>query len=359
VADGESLSRIQAAVAAPILGATESVVGVLYGVRWLTPDRAQTGTVTELEARLVELLAGAVGAGLARQEEEKRAAAARIRYEEFLTPELARHLLERPDLLAGRAAEVTVLFADIRGFSGVCERLGPTETVRWVSDVFAELSRCVQAEAGVLVDYIGDELLAMWGAPVDQPDQADRACRAGLAMLGRLPDLNQRWEATIGRPVAIGIGIHTGMAHVGNVGTQYKFKYGPLGPTANLASRLEGATKYLRSPILITGATRSKLEGNFATRRLTRARVVNIVEPVELVELTADVPQGWAELRDAYEAALTDFEAGRQLEATRRIGPILVAYPNDGPALLLLTRAVQALQPTAAPFDPVWVLPGK
>ena len=115
-----------------------------------------------MEARLIELLAGAVGAGLARQEEEKRAAAARIRYEEFLTPELARHLLERPDLLAGRAAEVTVLFADIRGFSGVCERLGPTETVRWVSDVFAELSRCVQAEAGVLVDYIGDELLAMW-----------------------------------------------------------------------------------------------------------------------------------------------------------------------------------------------------
>ena len=178
-------------------------------------------------------------------------------------------------------------------------------------------------------------------------------------MFARLPDLNQRWEATIGRPVAIGIGIHTGMAHVGNVGTQYKFKYGPLGPTANLASRLEGATKYLRTPILITGATRSKLEGNFATRRLTRARVVNIVEPVELVELTADVPQGWAELRDAYEEAITDFEAGRQLEATRRIGPILVAYPNDGPALLLLTRAVQALQPTAAPFDPVWVLPGK
>jgi adenylate cyclase len=357
--EGASLARIQAAVAAPILSPAGTVIGVLYGVRWVTPDRIQTHTVTELEARLVELLAGAVGAGLARLEEEKRAAAARVRYEEFLTPELARHLLEQPELLTGRSAEVTVLFADIRGFSGVCEHLGPSETVRWLSDVFAELSVCVQAEAGVLVDYIGDEVLAMWGAPVDQPDQADRACRAARAMLARLPALNVRWEGTIGRPVAIGVGIHTGMAHVGNVGTQYKFKYGPLGPTANLASRLEGATKYLRTPILITGATRSKLGADVATRRLTQARVVNIAEPVELVELNANVPSGWDELREGYEAALADFEAGRLLETTRRLGPILVAHPNDGPALLLLTRAVQALQPNTPTFDPVWILPGK
>jgi adenylate cyclase len=358
-AEGASLARIQAAVAAPILGSTGAVVGVLYGVRWLTPDRMQTGTVTEVEARLVELLAGAVGAGLARLEEEKRASTARIRYEEFLTPELARHLLEQPDRLAGRAAEITVLFADIRGFSGVCEKLGPSETVLWVSDVFAELSECVRAESGVLVDYIGDELLAMWGVPVDQPDQADRACRAARAMLGHLPALNERWEKTIGRPVAIGIGIHTGTAHVGNIGTRYKFKYGPLGPTPNLASRVEGATKYLRVPLLITGTTRAKLSEGFATRRLTRVKVVNIAEPVDLVELPADVPESWNELRDGYEAALADFEGGRMLDATHRLGPLLVAHPNDGPALLLLTRAVQALQPNAPPFDPVWVLPGK
>ena len=73
----------------------------------------------------------------------------------------------------------------------------------------------------------------------------------------------------------------------------------------------------------------------------------------------ADVPPGWAELRDGYEAALADFEAGRPLDATRRLGPLLVAHPDDGPALLLLTRAVQARQPNATPFDPVWVLPGK
>ena len=202
--------------------------------------------MTELEARLVELLAGAVGAGLARLEEEKHAAAARVRYEEFLTPELARHLLEQPDLLAGRAVEVTVLFADIRGFSGVCERLGPAETVRWVSDVLGELSDCVQAEAGVLVDYIGDELMAMWGAPADQPDQADRACRAARAMLGRLPALDTRWR-TIDWPA----GSRSASASTpawptsATSARSYKFKYGPLGPTANLASRVRGGDEVL------------------------------------------------------------------------------------------------------------------
>jgi adenylate cyclase len=358
-ADGASIARIQAAVAAPILSPRGGVLGVLYGVRWVTLDRMQTRSVTELEARLVELLAGAVAAGLARLEEEKAAASARVRYEEFLTPELARHLLDQPDLLVGRAAEVTVLFADIRGFSGICERLAADEIVRWLSDVLAELSECVQAENGVLVDYMADELLAMWGAPVAQPDQAVRACRAARAMLGRLPALDARWRGSIGTSLGLGIGVHTGLAHVGNLGTKYKFKYGPLGPTANLANRLEGATKYLRVPLLVTGATREKLGDGFMTRRLTRARVVNIAEPVELVELAADPPPGWIELRDAYEAALADFEAGRLLDATRRLGPLLAAHPDDGPALLLLTRAVQALQPNAPPFDPVWVLPGK
>jgi adenylate cyclase len=359
VGGGASLARVQAAVAAPILNQHGAVVGVLYGVRWLSPSRLQSGSLTELEARLVELLAGAVGAGLARLEEEKNAASARVRYEEFLTPELARHLIDQPDLLSGRSAEVTLLFADIRGFSGVCEKLGPADTVAWVSDVMAEMSEAVQAEGGVLVDYMGDELLAMWGAPVEQRDQADRACRTARAILARLPKIDARWRSTIGRATGLGVGIHTGIAHVGNVGTKYKFKYGPLGPTANLASRVEGSTKYLRVPVLVTGATRTQLSADFATRRLTKARVVNIAEPVELVELANDPPAGWAELRDGYEAALADFEAGNPLAAARRLGPLLAAHPDDGPALFLLTRAVQALQPNAPPFDPVWVVPGK
>ena len=359
-ADAPSLVGVKAVVAAPILNSHGNVIGALYGERRDKPGGSRpTGPISNLEAMLVEVLAGAVAAGLARLDEEKLAAAARVRYEEFLTPELARHLVAQPDLLDGREIEVTVLFADIRGYSGTCEALGAETSVSWVSDVLGELSDCVRAEGGVLVDYIGDELMAMWGAPGEQPDHAARACRAARAMLARLPALDARWKSTCKKDLGIGVGIHTGNAHVGNVGTKHKFKYGPLGPTNNLASRVQGATKYVRVPMLITGETKARLGDGFATRRLTRVRVVNIVEPVELVQLVADPPSGWDELRDGYEAALADFEAGRTLDAIRRLGPLLAAHPDDGPALLLLTRAVQARQPNPPEFDPVWVLPGK
>ncbi len=354
-----SLAAVQAVVAAPILNARGDVIGALYGDRRSAAAGSARGAITELDAKLVEMLAGAVAAGLARLDEEQRAVTARVRYEEFLTPELARYLLAQPELLEGQEIEVTVLFADIRGYSGVCEKLGPEASVAWVSDVLGELSDCVRAEGGVLVDYIGDELMAMWGAPAEQPDHAARACRAARAMLARLPGLDKRWRPKCVQRLEIGVGAHTGMAHVGNVGTKHKFKYGPLGPTNNLASRVQGATKFLRVPMLVTGATRARLDHEFATRRLTRVKVVNIIEPVELVQLVADPPPGWNQLRDDYEAALADFEAGRTLDAIRRLGPLLAAHPDDGPALLLLTRAVHARQPHAPEFDPVWVLPGK
>jgi adenylate cyclase len=360
IADTPNLANVQAVVAAPILSRRGDVVGALYGERRATDSQPAHGAILELEAKLVELLAGAVAAGLARLEEEQQAAAARVRYEEFLTPELARHLLAQPSLLEGREVEITVLFADIRGYSGVCERLGAEESVRWVSEVLGELSDCVRAEGGVLVDYIGDELMAMWGAPIVQPDHAARACRAAAAMLGRLAALDARWRAKTDKPLEIGVGIHTGPAHVGNVGTRHKFKYGPLGPTNNLASRVQGATKYVGVPMLITGATRARLGDGFATRRLTRVKVVNINEPVDLVQLTTEPPPRWAELRDGYEAALADFEIAALPRVIRGLGAVLTTHPDDGPSLLLLTRAVQALQPNAPKtFDPVWVLPGK
>jgi adenylate cyclase len=114
-----------------------------------------------------------VATGLARQQQERAALQAQIRFEQFFGPELARHLKRAPDLLEGRDAEVTLLFGDVRNFSHFSEQLGPEGTLRWIGDVMGDLSECVLAEAGVLVDYIGDALLAMWGAPREQSDQVE------------------------------------------------------------------------------------------------------------------------------------------------------------------------------------------
>ncbi|MBY0526388.1 MAG: adenylate/guanylate cyclase domain-containing protein [Gemmataceae bacterium] len=352
-----SLVDVKAVVAAPILDRNGAVIGALYG------DRRHGGHATKpisrLEAMLVELLATGVAAGLARIEQEQAALTARVQFEQFFTPELTRQLAAHPDLLEGRDAEVSILFADIRGFSRVSGRLGPAGTFEWIGDVMGELSESVLSHQGVLVDYIGDELMAMWGAPEAQPQHALLACRAALDMLQRIPRINARWEARLGEKMGLGIGINTGTARVGNTGSQRKFKYGPLGPTVNLASRVEGATKYLKTRFLVTEATRARLDASFTARRLCQVRVVHIIQPVTLFELRPSDSSDALQFQTNYERALVAFESGLFREATTTLGKHLEEFPDDGPALVLMARAVNALVEDPNPFNSVWDLPGK
>jgi adenylate cyclase len=354
-----SLTGVTAVVAAPVLDPRGELVGALYGDRRQGVGPGQQRPITRLEALLVELLAVAVAAGLARRQHVEAAEAARVRFEQFFTPELARHLAAQPDLLQGREAEVSVLVCDIRGYGRISERLGARGTVDWLGDVLEALSECVQARQGVLVDYVGDELMAMWGAPAEQPDHARLACRAALDMLARLPDLDGRWRAKVGEPLGLGIGVNTGLACVGNVGSRRKFKYGAQGHTVIVASRVQGASKYLRTGLLVTGATHARLGEGFAARRLGRVRVVNIGGPVELYELAASEETPWPRVRADYEEGLTAFEEQRFGEAAQVLGNLLADLPGDGPSLVLLGRAVNALLEGPAPGHPVWELPGK
>ncbi|HLJ92027.1 MAG TPA: adenylate/guanylate cyclase domain-containing protein [Gemmataceae bacterium] len=356
---GASLIGVKAVVASPILQRDGTVIGVLYGERRRDIRSATETPIAELEAMLVELLAGGVAAGLARLEQEKAALAARFQFEQFFTPELSRQLEARPDLLEGRDTEVTLLFCDIRGFSRVSERLGPVGTVQWLRAVMGALSDCVRAHAGVLVDYIGDELFAMWGAPEVQPAHAQLACRAALDMLSVLPELNRQWQQALGEPMDLGIGINTGIAQVGNTGTRHKFKYGPLGNTVNLASRVQGATKHFMTKLLITGATQAALGEGFEARRLCRVRVVNIHEPVELYELPTPNHPCWADAKREYEAGLAEFENQNFHQAARILANLRGKCPDDGPALLLLSRVVNCMVKPHAPADLVWELSEK
>jgi adenylate cyclase len=351
--------NVVAVVAAPILNRHNAVIGALYGERRYNPSTLEMESITELEAMLVEVLARGVAAGLARLEQEQQVMAARVQFEQFFTPELARQLARQPDLLKGRDTEVSLLFCDIRRFSRISERLGPARTVEWISAVMGSLSDCVRAHDGVLVDYIGDELIAMWGAPEPQPNHARRACQAALDMLGKLPELNETWQTFLGEPMDVGIGINTGVARVGNTGSHHKFKYGPLGHTVNLASRVQGVTKYLKCRLLITGATQSQLDDSWATRRLCQVQVVNIDEPVTLYELApAGLPE-WGNGKEVYEQALAEFEAKDFTSAARALGNWRVQQQHDEPALMLLYRSVRCMVEGAAPGHPVWVLTEK
>jgi len=354
-----SLKDIRALVAAPILGGHGEVVGVLYGDRRLGGSQLGTDLITELQARLVDLLASGVAAGLARLDQEQQALAARVRFEQFFTPELAEQLALHPDLLEGRDGIVTVLFCDVRRFSRISESLEPAQTGAWIGDVMGVLSECVRARGGVLVDYYGDGLMSMFGAPQARPDHACLACQAALDILAQLPELNARWGPIIRQKMELGLGIHTGRARLGNTGSRIKFKYGPLGATVNLASRVEGATKYLKCNVLLTGETRAMLDQTFRTRRLCRVRVMGMATPVELFQLAAESGSGWQEACAAYEKGLGEFESGDFDAAARTLGDWRARQPADGPAVVLLNRITQCLVEQPDPFDPIWVLPGK
>lgn len=352
-----SLMGVKALVAAPILSPQGEVIGVLYGDRMSKSDGLRP--ITHIEALLVELLASGIAAGLARVEQEQAALRARVQFEQYFTPRLSQRLSANPELLDGREEEVSVMFCDIRGFSRITDRLGAKRTVNWTGDVLGALSECVMREEGVLVDYVGDELMAMWGAPDQQPDHARRACRAGLDMLAQLPALNQRWHAELSEPIRIGIGINSGMASVGNVGSHIKFKYGPRGTVVNIASRVQGANKFWKTSLLVTGTTHAHLDPDFCSRRLGQVRVVNIAEPVTLHEVVASGKASCPKLQQDYEAALAQFEKKEFRQAIRILGNLLPDYPEDGPAFVLMARAVQCLVEEPEKFDAVWTLPGK
>jgi adenylate cyclase len=354
-----STAGIDAVVAAPILDRRGKVIGALYGERRLESIAAIHRPISKLEASLVEVLASGVAAGLARVEQEQAALRARLQMEQFFGQRLAAKLVEHPELLEGRETDVSVLVCDIRGFSRIAEKLGPARTVEWVSDCMGDLTQCVLDHEGVVVDYVGDELMAMWGAPEHQPDHAARACRTALAMVEGLPRLSERWQRVIREPLQLGIGVNSGIAQVGNVGSKIKFKYGPLGNTVNLASRVQGANKHLKTNMLITDATRDGLDPSFQSRRLCQVRVVNIAQPVTLYELVGSASNDWITMRSDYEQALDHFTKGEFRQACRTLGRIILDHPDDGPSITLLSRAVACLVQTPDPFDAVMVLPGK
>jgi adenylate cyclase len=278
----QSLANVDAVVVSPIFGLNDEVSGVLYGSRtWKGIGR---GNIRPLEAQVVQLLAAAVGDNLART----AATRTRAQFEQFFSPELVRELERNPALLEGRNQEVTILVSDLRGFTNLSERLGPETTCRIVRDIMERLSDQIVAHGGVIVDYAGDGILAMWNAPVAQADHAARACKAALAMLAEMPGLNTKWQETVGNPMAIGVGINTGEAQVGNTGSSRKLKYGPHGLTVNLASRVQDATKKVGAPLLISDAVRTRLAGPFTTKSVGTVELKGISEPVELFALSSE-----------------------------------------------------------------------
>src|SRR5207249_1906686 len=145
----------------------------------------------------------------------------------------------------------------------------------------------------------------------------------------------ERWHAELAEPIRLGIGVNSGRASVGQIGSHIKFKYGPRGSVVNVASRVQGANKFWKTALLITEHTHSHLDAAFSTRRLGPVRVVNIAEPVTLYEMAPPGQSHWAGLKQNYEIALAQFEKREFRQAARTLGNMLPDFPDDGPSFVL------------------------
>ena len=222
-----------------------------------------------------------------RAEREKRHL--REAFQRYLAPKVMNLVLAEPRRLAlgGERREVAILFSDIRAFTEIAERLSPRQLTAMLQEYFEAMSDEVFREDGVLDKYIGDGVMAFWGAPVEQADHADRAVRAARAMIDRLSGLQERWHRAGLPAFDIRIGINVGVATVGNVGSSRRFDYTAIGDTVNVAARLEELNKAHGSRIIISESTRNQLTIPVEVRDLGEVRLTGRRGAVRAFEVIA------------------------------------------------------------------------
>ncbi|HZR11444.1 MAG TPA: adenylate/guanylate cyclase domain-containing protein [Myxococcales bacterium] len=280
--------------------------------------------------------------------EEKDKRQLRKAFQLYLNPEVMEEMLEQPEnlQLGGKEMELTVLFSDIRGFTTISEKLSPVALVKLMNEYLSPMTDIVFRRRGTLDKYIGDAVMAFFGAPVQSVDHAANACDAALEMMETLERMRLKWRVEDpGLPeVDIGIGINSGPMVVGNMGSSQRFNYTVMGDNVNLASRLEGLNKEYGTHILVTGQTlaaaRKGEDAAYTARELDSVRVKGKQDPVRLFELRRRGPPSTEELPllDGYAQGLALYRAGKFAEARLQFESLLERFPGDGPSALMLAR---------------------
>ena len=296
--------------------------------------------------------------------EERERARIKKTFQSYVAPEVVNQILKHPHLLrlGGERRELTILFSDIRGFTSLSETLEPEVLVGLLHDFLNPMSEIIVTHGGTIDKYIGDAIMALFGAPLERPDHAVLACRTALAMMSRLETLNREWESQ-GRPVMrIGLGLNTGEVAVGNMGSDRLFNYTAIGDNVNLASRLEGLNKYYGTAILISSATSQRLDGQFVLREVDLVRVKGKAQELTIFELLAegDPDPDLAEFLDLYRRGRTLFCDRHWQESAAAFAAALKLRPEDLPSqnYLELSEKYQ-LTPPGPDWTPVRTMQAK
>ena len=282
-------------------------------------------------------------------------------FRQYVAPLVVEEMLKDPSRLrlGGEERVLTVLFSDLEGFTTYSERYSPTEMTTMLSEYYTCITEQVFVYRGTLKEYIGDELMAFFGAPMEAADHAQRACHAALAMRQRRLALAADWARKGWPRLRARTGINSGPMLVGNLGSKYRFSYGVLGDSVNLGSRLEGLNKVYGTDILIGEQTARLLGDMFVVREVDLVRVKGREQAIQIYELIATAAAGIApeqtQALRLYAEGLAAYRSAMWGEATVAFQEALRVRPEDGPAQAMLERSLAFQKvPPPEPWDAVF-----
>ncbi len=265
--------------------------------------------------------------------EEKERLRLKKAFQSYVAPTVVEEIIRHPERLrlGGERRELTILFCDVRGFTSLSETLEPEALVEVLHNFLNPMSEIIVRHEGTIDKYIGDAIMALFGAPLPLPDHAARACRTALDMTATLKRLDREWEAH-GRPrLRIGVGLNSGVAAVGNMGSDRLFDYTAIGDNVNLASRLEGLNKYYETSILISAHTAQALQGAFILQEIDLVQVKGKKQPLAIYELLGegapDPPL--AEFLQAYHEGIALFRQRAWQESAKAFAAAAHLHPKN------------------------------
>ncbi len=278
---------------------------------------------------------------------------------QYLSPAVIDALIRNPDKLklGGERRVLSIFFSDLQGFTSISEGLEPEALTTLLNDYLSAMTDIIHDENGTVDKYEGDAIIAFWNAPLAVPDHAPRIVRAALRCQTRLAELRPAFYQRIGKEMQMRIGINTGPAVVGNMGSRTRFDYTMLGDAVNLAARLEGVNKQFGTYTMISDATRKMMGDEFAVRELARVAVVGKKKPVVVFEpMLPEAYEMKAPLLSTFQKGLNHFYEGRFAEAADIFSQISA---EDPPAAKYLIKCRELIAAPPKEWEGVWVMSSK
>ncbi|PKL17685.1 MAG: hypothetical protein CVV49_09850 [Spirochaetae bacterium HGW-Spirochaetae-5] len=286
-------------------------------------------------------------------------------FSRYIAPDVIEQIMLNPESLelGGENRRITIFFSDVAGFSTISEKLSPPELVALLNEYLSEMTDIIISHGGTIDKYEGDAIMAFYGAPQPYIDHELRACKAAIDMKKKLREMQEKWRGIGQHELFVRMGMNTGLAVVGNMGSKMRMDYTAMGDSVNLASRLEGANKHYGTTAMISENTYNNVKDYVDVRKLDKIRVVGKSEPIviyELLGMKGSLPQKVYDAVELYNNGMDMFSEHQWKKALKYFQEALQVLPDDGPSKTYVGRCNEFMKkPPSKNWDGVYTFKTK